>query len=175
MKRILLPKASLRENFNLSVIAAIADNNVIGGNNRLLWRLPNDLKRFKKITMGNIIIMGRKTFISLPGGALPGRTNIVLTRDKNFMPDNCIITGSIDETLDKCNSNKENIIIGGGTVYDQFIEYANKLYITKVHGSFDGDTYFPHIDLSKWKLTLQEDHPADEKHKYPYSFMEYKK
>lgn len=168
-------KASLRENPVLSIIAAIAENNVIGRNNQLLWHLPNDLKRFKRLTTGHKIIMGRNTFMSLPKGALPHRTNIVLTKNKNFNPANCVMAFSIREVFDKCDKNKENFVIGGGIIYDQFIKYAAKLYLTKVYGSFEGDAYFPEVDLSEWELTEQENFTTDEKHKHSYSFLVYKR
>ena len=136
----------------LSIIVAVAKNNVIGKSNELLWRLPNDLKNFKEITMGHTIIMGRKTFESLPK-ILPGRKHIVLTRDKSAISQNRMVEvfNSVEALLDSLNPQVEYFVIGGGEIYKALMPYCEKLYLTKVKGTFQGDTYFPEIDNSKWK------------------------
>ena len=135
----------------LSIIVAVAKNNVIGKDNRLLWNLPGDLKRFKDITTGKSIIMGRKTFESLPF-ILPNRQHIVLTRDKNFVieDDNVVIVNSIEELQSRLDKEKENFVIGGGEIYKLLLPYCDKLYLTLIDREFDGDTIFPNIDLNDW-------------------------
>ena len=159
----------------LSIIVAIAANGAIGKDNDLIWRLPNDLKRFKQLTTGHTIVMGRKTFESLPKGALPNRVNIVISRNKDFAPANCIVVGSPKEALEHCKNEKEAFVIGGSSIYKHFLEHAQKLYITQVHHSFSADTFFPKIEYANWKLSKKEDHKADPKHAYAYSFLTYEK
>lgn len=139
----------------ISIIAAIAENNIIGGDNKLLWNIPDDLKRFKNLTSNHTIIMGRKTFESLPG-VLPNRHHIVLTRDKNYTinSDSVTIVYNLKEIVDKYeNSVEEVFVIGGGEIYLSFLPYCKNLYLTKVHKDFNGDTSFPEINLSKWNIT----------------------
>lgn len=157
----------------LSIIVAIAENNVIGGENKLLWHLSEDLKRFKEITMNNTIIMGRKTFESLPG-ILPGRKHIVITRDENYNVDSdqVEIVHSIQDVIDEYSNNSDNaFIIGGGEIYDLFFPYCSKLYLTKVKRAFSGDTYFPDIDFSKWKVTYSSGENKDNKTGIEYEFI----
>jgi dihydrofolate reductase len=156
----------------ITIIAAVADNNALGKNNELLWHLPNDFKRFKSITTGHYIIMGRKTFESFPK-PLPNRTHVIITRQKNYSYDGCIIVDSLQNALATCSKEKEVFIIGGGEIYKQSIEIADKLDITKVHNTFEADTFFPEIDLDKWNLIASEFHPKDEKHLYDFSFQTY--
>ena len=156
----------------ITIIAAVADNNALGKNNELLWHLPNDFKRFKSITTGHYIIMGRKTFESFPK-PLPNRTHVIITRQKNYSYDGCIIVDSLQNALATCSTEKEVFIIGGGEIYKQSIEIADKLDITKVHNTFEADTFFPEIDLDKWNLIASEFHPKDEKHLYDFSFQTY--
>lgn len=156
----------------ITIIAAVADNNALGKNNELLWHLPNDFKRFKSITTGHYIIMGRKTFESFPK-PLPNRTHVIITRQKNYSYDGCIIVDSLQNALATCSKEKEVFIIGGGEIYKQSIEIADKLDITKVHDTFEADTFFPEIDLDKWNLIASEFHPKDEKHLYDFSFQTY--
>lgn len=158
----------------ISLIVAVAENNVIGKDNRLLWHLPDDMKWFKKVTANCDVIMGKKTFYSLPEKfrPLPNRKNIVITRS-NDMIEGCIMASSIEDAIEKMDAEKENFVIGGGNVYEQFMSQAQKLYITKVHKSFDGDTYFPVIDPTVWKLISSEEHPADEKHAMSFAFQIY--
>lgn len=136
----------------ISMICAIARNNVIGANNSLIWHIPSDLKRFKKITSGHTIIMGRKTFEALPG-VLPKRKHIIITRDKNYKVDNenVEIFHSVDDVLKQFkNSSEEVFIIGGGQIYKQFLPYADKLYLTILEKEFEGDTYFPEVNKDEW-------------------------
>ncbi len=156
----------------ISIIAAIAENNVIGKDNRLLWHISDDLRWFKRITGGHTVIMGKRTFESLPGGALPDRKNIVISDNKNDRFNGCIMAYSIKDGLDKCDDAKENFVIGGGTIYAQFMSYATKLYITRVHKSFDGDTFFPELNYNEWKEIEREDH-TDKENDFKYSFIIY--
>ena len=158
----------------ITMIAAIGSNGELGKDNDLVWHLPNDLKRFKKITAGHHVIMGRKTFESL-GKPLPNRTNIIITRNKNYKANDCIVVTSLDEALDAAKADKNPYILGGAQIYKQAIEIADVLDITLVHASLDADAFFPKIDLSLWKEVSREDHLADEKHAYDYSFVTYKK
>ena len=156
----------------ITLIAAVAENNALGKDNLLLWHLPNDFKRFKSVTTGHYIIMGRKTFESFPK-PLPNRTHVIITRQKEYSPENCIVVDSLSKAIEVCPTEEEIFIIGGGEIYKQSIEIADKLDITKVHHSFDADTFFPEIDASKWKLTASEFHPKDDKHKFDFTFQTY--
>jgi dihydrofolate reductase len=153
----------------ISIIVAIAEENAIGNENKLLCHLPNDLKWFKKNTTGCKVIMGRNTLLSLPNGALPNRENIVIT-DKldNFV--NCTIVNSVEEAIQHFDTKKENFIIGGASIYKQFLPLANKLYLTKIHHKFAADAFFPEIDYKEWRLIEKTENQADEKHLYDYSF-----
>ena len=157
----------------LSIIVAKANNNIIGGNNKLLWHLSKDLKRFKEITTGNTIIMGRKTFESLPK-ILPNRHHIVITSNKNFKVDSESVTvvNNIEEIVDKYkDSVDEAFIIGGGEIYNLLLPYTNKLYLTRIYKDFEGDTYFPNIDLSNWEVSYKSDILSDEKENLTYDFI----
>jgi dihydrofolate reductase len=157
----------------ISIIVAIAENRAIGANNGLPWKLPNDMKRFRELTTGHTVIMGRKTFESLPKGALPNRTNVVLTKNKNASFDNCITCNDLKEAIQTYNTG-ETFIIGGAGIYSQAIDFADKLYITLVHHSFENaDAFFPEINEDKWTVTGQENFPNDDKHLYPYTFQTY--
>lgn len=141
----------------ISIIAAIAENNAIGKDNKLLWHLPEDLKRFKELTTGNVIVMGQKTFESLPIKPLPNRTNIVITDDRKFKHEDIIKSYSIEAAVNRAKKlakkDGEIFIIGGGSIYKQFMDIADKLYITEVKLTFeDADTFFPRIHKTKWKL-----------------------
>ena len=161
---------------DISIIVAIGERNEIGRNNDLLCHLPADLKRFKELTTGHTIVMGRKTFESLPKGALPNRKNIVLTRNGNLSFDNCLIYSSLSEVIDNEKDSGEIFIIGGGEIYRQALPLANKLYLTKIHAEFnDADAFFPEINYSEWEEVSREEHKADEKNLYDYTFLEYKK
>jgi dihydrofolate reductase len=158
----------------LSIIAAISDNNVIGKDNKLMWNLPEDLKRFKQLTTGHTIIMGRKTFESL-GRVLPNRKHIVITRDENYKIDdeNVEIINDIEKIDKYINSEEENFVIGGAIIYKQLITKVNKMYITKVHQKFQGDAYFPIINEEEWKIIEKNQGIKDEKNPYDYEFITY--
>lgn len=155
----------------ISIIVATSKNRVIGNNNSLIWKLPADLKRFKQITTGNTIVMGRKTYESI-GKPLPNRRNIIITRDTNYLADNCEIVNSIEEALMLCNN--DCFIIGGGEIYKQSIDIADKIYLTLVQEDFEGDTYFPEIG-KEWTKVIREDFEPDEKNAHKYSFINYEK
>ena len=152
------------------IIAAVAENNALGKNNDLLWHLPKDFKRFKEITSGHYILMGRKTFESFPK-PLPNRTHVVISRQKNFHPEGCIVVENLEKAIAICPKEEDLFIIGGGEIYSQSIHFADQLDITRVHHSFDADVYFPEIDLKIWKLTAETLNLKDEKHLFDYTFQ----
>ena len=156
----------------VSLVAAASDNNVIGKNNTLPWRMPADMKFFKNLTMGHTVVMGRKTYESM-GKPLQGRKNIVITRNNDFKAENCIVLGSFSEVLEYCKTEDEIFVIGGAQIYHQLIDKADKIYLTRIHGNFDGDAHFPVIDIKEWDETYQSHFQADEKNPYPYSFLEF--
>lgn len=159
----------------ISVIVAVAENGAIGRDNNLIWRLPNDLKYFKALTLGHTIIMGSNTFRSLPSGALPGRENVVLSRSDAEFP-GATVYRSIEEAIEVVKNQEEVFVIGGAQIYKQVMAYADKLYITEVAASFpDADVFFPEIDKTLWREVSRQDNPADEKHAYAYSFVVYEK
>ena len=156
------------------MIAAIAENNALGKDNDLLWHLPDDFKRFKQITSGHYIIMGRKTFESFPK-PLPNRTHVIITRQKEYHPEGCIVVDSIEKAIEACPKGEDIFIIGGGEIYTLGMDFADLLEITRVHESFEADAFFPEIDRNKWNLISEEYHPADEKHKYDFSYQTFTK
>ena len=156
------------------LIAAAAENNALGLNNELIWHLPDDFKRFKALTSGHYIIMGRKTFESFPK-PLPNRTHIIITRQNNYHPEGCLIAKSLQEAVAKAPKNESVFIIGGGEIYKQSIEIADKIELTRVHHNFNADTFFPEIDEKNWKLIFEEYHPKDEKHLFDFTFQTYVK
>jgi dihydrofolate reductase len=157
----------------LTLIAAAAENNALGKDNQMIWHLPDDFKRFKQLTTGHYMIMGRKTFDSLPG-LLPNRTHVIITRQKDFTAEGCIIVNSLDDAIAACPQDEEVFVIGGGEIYRQSIDKADKIELTRVYGtSPDADTFFPDIDTEKWKLTEEVLHSKDEKHKYDMAFLTY--
>ncbi len=160
----------------ITLIAAVANNNVIGSENRLIWHMPVDLRRFKQVTMGHALLMGRKTFESI-GKALPGRRNIVLTRQKKFRAEGVEVINSIQEAIKLTKSEKDVFVIGGSEIYEQCINlyYTRRMIITRIYANFDGDAFFPDIDEDKWELEAIEEYEADEKNKYPYAFLKYRK
>ena len=159
----------------LTIIVAVSENQVIGKDNDLIWDLSIDLKRFKSLTSGHNMIMGRKTFESFPK-PLPNRTHIVITRQKNYPEsDGVIVVNSIEEAVENIKNDDQPYIIGGGEIYKQALPYASVIELTRVHGVFDGDTYFPEIDLDQWKETKREFISKDENHAYDFSFITYKK
>jgi dihydrofolate reductase len=153
-------------------IAAIGMNNELGKDNNLLWHLPNDFKRFKSLTTGHHIIMGRKTFESFPK-LLPNRTHVIITRQKNYVAENCIVVDSLKKAIEACPKNEDVYVIGGGEIYKQSINEVDKLEITRVNHSFEADAFFPEIDDSKWKLVSKEFHAKDEKHAYDFCYQTY--
>lgn len=159
----------------ISIIVAIDKNYAIGKDNQLLWHIPADLKRFKKITSGHQVIMGKLTFEGLPVRPLPHRENIVITDQRGETFEGCTTVYSIEEALNLCSDEQESFIIGGGSIYRQFFPYCNKLYITVVNKEFDADTYFPQFDTSQWKLVEKEDHDEDETLDFSYSFLTFEK
>ncbi len=161
----------------VSIIVATSLNHAIGKDSQLLWHLPADLKFFKTTTMGCPVIMGRKTFQSI-GRTLPGRQNVVVTRDKSFNADqqfDLTVVGSIDEALVKLHAEQEVFIIGGGEIYKQCIDSVDTIYITLVHTIIDGDVYFPEVDKSKYDLVWEEKHFADEKNKFDFTFQKFER
>ena len=157
---------------NLSLIVAMDENRLIGLNNSLPWHLPADLAYFKRTTMGKPVVMGRKTFESI-GKSLPGRRNIVITGNADYNAPGCEIADSIEAAMSLVHENDEVMLIGGASLYQQTIEGATKLYITRIHQSFEGDTWFPEFDLSDWKEVYREDFEADYSNRYAYSFIKY--
>ena len=155
----------------INIIAAVAKNRAIGFENKLIYWLPNDLKRFKALTTGNTIIMGRRTFESLPKGALPNRRNIVLSRTTSEFP-GCDCYNSLEQALQHCAPDEQVFVIGGETLYRQALPMADKLMLTEIDDTpTQADAFFP--DYSGWKLESREEHPADEKHKQKYAFATY--
>jgi dihydrofolate reductase len=155
----------------ISLIVAKAKNNVIGKDNQLIWHLPADLKFFKNKTMGHTVIMGRKTYDSM-GKPLPGRMNVVITRQKNFHPEGVHIEPSLENALMDLKV-EEVFIVGGGEIFKHAMPIADKMYVTEIDESFDGDVYFPEINLDEWELTEAIPFPKDEKNKYNLSFNTY--
>ena len=155
-------------------IAAAAENNALGKDNKLVWHLPNDFKRFKEITSGHYIILGRKTFESFPK-PLPNRTHVIITRNKNYKAENCIIVNSLEEALSKVPKNEDTYIIGGAEIYKQSITISDKIELTRVHTSCEADAFFPEIDLLEWQLVFEEFHEKDEKHNFDYTFQTFVK
>jgi dihydrofolate reductase len=156
---------------NISIIVAIAQNFAIGKNNDLLFHLPHDLKRFKEITTGKTLIMGRNTLLSLPKWPLPNRRHIVISDKIDECFDGCEVVSSIDEALEKVKDEQEAFVIGGGMVYRQFYPMASKLYLTLVHKDFDADVFFPEIDYTQWREETRDDH-YDEKNGFNYSYID---
>ncbi|MGD9787536.1 MAG: dihydrofolate reductase [Sulfuricellaceae bacterium] len=144
-------------NTRISIIAAMARNHVIGIDNRLPWHLPEDLKHFKTLTMGHHIVMGRKTFESLPG-VLPGRTSVVITRSPIYQAPGCLVVNSIDNALAACKGDAEAFIVGGAELYAQALAFADRLYLTEIQADFDGDARFPDFDRNQWRETSRETH-----------------
>ncbi|MCU7905506.1 MAG: type 3 dihydrofolate reductase [Candidatus Thiodiazotropha sp. (ex Epidulcina cf. delphinae)] len=155
----------------ISLIAAMARNRVIGRNNRLPWRLPADLKRFKALTMGKPIVMGRRTWESLPG-ILPGRQHIVVTRNQDYQAQGCTLVHSMDAALQAAGEAPEVMIVGGGRFYEAMMPRADRLYLTLIEAEVEGDAYFPAIDRQAWQEVSRESHPADERNPYAYTFLE---
>ncbi len=158
----------------LSSIVAVAKKNVIGGDNKLLWHLPADLKHFKNVTMDHTIIMGRKTYESI-GKPLPGRKNIVVTRSEEFKAEGCTVITNLQKAIQLCEQEDEVFIIGGAEIFRQSLPAVDKIYITRIDHVFEGDVFFPDLNFSEWKLVKYLKFHADEKNKYDYSFAEYER
>ena len=159
----------------ISIIVAIASNYAIGKDNDLLWHISKDLKRFKEITKGHYIVMGKRTYYSLPTRPLPNRTSLIITDVADEVIDNCLMAYSIDDAVNKMDSENENFVIGGGSIYNQFMPIADKLYITRVHKDFEADTFFPEISLDEWELISQENIDNDPQNNFTYAFEVYTK
>ncbi|MDE3839286.1 dihydrofolate reductase [Bacillus methanolicus] len=157
----------------ISLIWAMDENRVIGKDNQLPWHLPEDLKFFKRVTMGHPIAMGRKTHDSI-GRNLPGRENIVITRQNDFQCDGCTVLHSVQELVDyAAEKNKEVFVIGGAEIFKQILPFADRLYLTQIYDRFEGDTFFPELNMEEWELLSQEKGIKDEKNPYDYEFLIY--
>lgn len=153
----------------ISAIVAMAENRVIGAQNKLPWHLPADLSHFKAVTMGKPILMGRRTYDSI-GRALPGRCNVIITRNPDFQAPGCVVANSIECALESVAYSDEVFIIGGALLYEHMLSRIQRLYITQIHQQFDGDAFFPELAPAEWKRISCEEHLADAKNPYPYSF-----
>ena len=158
----------------ITLIAAAAENNALGKDNDLLWHLPEDFKRFKQITSGHYIIMGRKTFESFPK-PLPNRTHIIITRQEEYLVEGCLVVHSLEEALEIAPQNEEVFIIGGAQIYKQALPFADKIDLTRVHIELDADAFFPEFNTPEWNLVFSEKHFKDEKHHYDFTFETYLK
>lgn len=156
----------------IKIVVAVSKNWVIGNNNTLIWKLPNDLKRFKEITTGGSVVMGRKTYESI-GRPLPNRRNIIITRDLNYHIEDCEVVNSIEEAL--LLTNNDCFIIGGGEIYKQALPITDVIYLTRIDEEFEGDTYFPELNKNDWFESLNESFEPDEKNKHKYSFIKYER
>ncbi len=156
------------------MIAAAAENNALGKDNDLVWHLPDDFKRFKRLTSGHHIIMGRKTFESFPK-LLPDRTHVIITRKEDYSPENTIVVHSMEEALKVSKLDDQAFIIGGGEIYKMGMEYADRIELTRVHGEFEADTHFPEIDKSEWEIVKDQFHDKDEKHDYSFTYLTYER
>jgi dihydrofolate reductase len=160
----------------ISLIAVAGNNNEIGRDNRLLCHLPADLKYFRELTVGSAVVMGRKTFDSLPKGVLPRRRNIVISRNRDLQIEGAEVYASLDEAWEHLASENEVFVIGGAQIYVQTLARADKLYLTRVHSDFpEATVFFPPVHYSEWKEIKRETHPADDKHPYAFSFVEYER
>lgn len=158
----------------ISIIAAASTNNVIGSRGGLPWKLSDDLRRFKKLTLGKPIIMGRLTWESI-GRPLPGRQNIIITRQADFAAPGCDVVASTTAAVEIAGDVEETMIIGGSQIFESFLPMAQRLHITRVHAEIDGDVFFPEIDVRSWQLVSSEEHGADASNEYPFAFMSYER
>ena len=156
----------------LTIIAAASTNNVIGLDNKLIWNIPKDLKRFKRLTQGHSVIMGRKTFESLPS-PLPNRRNIVVTRNEDYSPEGIEVFSSVEDAIDVCKDDLQPFIIGGGEIYSQTINLVDKIELTRVYKDYQGDTFFPDIPLDKFELDSELVNYLDDDSNTKYSFLTY--
>lgn len=153
----------------ITMVVAAAENNALGKDNQMIWHLPDDFKHFKQITTGHYIIMGRKTFESFPK-PLPNRTHVVITRQKDYAPEGCIVVHSLEEAFDVSPKNEDVFVIGGGEIFDLAMPFTQKIELTRVHGTFEADAFFPEISSNEWKLTNSVYHDKDEKHAVDFTF-----
>lgn len=162
----------------ITLVAAAAENNALGKNNQMIWHLPDDFKRFKSLTSGHCIILGRKTYESL-NGPLPNRTHIIITRQENYAqkvdPSCCIVVDSLKSAIAKTNPEAENFVIGGGEIYKLALPLADKIELTRVHGTFDAEAFFPEIEHNNWNLVNEEFHPIDERHNFAFTYQTFLK
>ncbi|HVK55350.1 MAG TPA: dihydrofolate reductase [Burkholderiales bacterium] len=158
----------------LSIVVAMAENGVIGVDNKLPWRLPADLKHFRAITMGHPVIMGRKTFESI-GRALPGRRNIVVTRNSDYAAEGAEVVHSVDEALERCSGTNEAFLIGGAILYKEAISHCDRIYLTLVHVKVEGDAFFPLLDVNHWQEIERSPHLSDELNPHAYDFVIYER
>ena len=154
----------------ISIIAAMGNQRTIGINNSLPWKLPADMQWFRKCTMGKPIIMGRTTFESI-GKPLPGRKNVIVSRNPDYQVEGAIVVHSLEQAIDAVQGEEEVMIIGGSNIYSQALAFANRLYLTEIHSDFEADSWFPEFDQAQWQQCSREDHRADEKNLYDYSFV----
>lgn len=154
----------------ISIIVAVAENGVIGSDNRLPWHLPDDLKRFKALSLGNPVVMGRRTFESI-GRPLPGRTNVVISRQPGLSIEGVIVAPSLDAALAAAGAIAEVVVIGGAEIFRQVLPRTDIIHLTRVHARVAGDVHFPDLDPAKWREAAVEHHAADERHQYPFSFV----
>ena len=158
---------------SIIIIVAASENNAIGKDNKLIWSLPNDLKRFKKLTSGHCIIMGRKTFDSFPG-LLPNRKHIVISRNKNIsFSDEVTVVNNFEDAIRETGNDENPFIIGGGQIYKLAMDLSDKIELTRVHEEFKADTFFPKIDENKWKLIDEEFNEKDERHQFSFTYKTY--
>ena len=159
----------------ITIIVAAAENDAIGKNNDLIWSLPDDLKRFKRLTTGHCIIMGRKTFDSFPG-LLPNRKHIVISKkSESYFPDKVIVVNNFEDAIKATNEDQNPFIIGGGQIYNLAMKYSDTIELTRVHEEFEADTFFPKINEDEWELINQEKHEMDERHEYSFTYKTYLK
>lgn len=158
----------------ITMIAAAAENNALGKDNDLVWHLPDDFKRFKRLTSGHHIIMGRKTFESFPK-LLPDRTHVIITRKDDYDPEGALVVNSLEEAIRVSKLDEQPFIIGGGEIYKMGMDRAERIELTRVHGEFDADTFFPEIDEEEWKLIDEKFHEKDEKHDYSFTYLTYER
>lgn len=157
---------------NITIIAAISENNVLGKNNKLIWHIPDDLKRFKKLTIGHSVVMGRKTFESM-NKALPERKNIILTRNKNYKAKEILIAHNVQEALNYCENDNQPFIIGGGEIYNLFLNISDKIELTRIHKLYNGDAFFPEILEKKWRLINSKKNNFNNDKSLKFSYLTY--
>ena len=158
----------------ITLIAAVGLRNELGKDNQLLWHLPNDFKHFKELTSGHHVIMGRKTFESLPG-ILPNRTHVVISRNPAWQKEGVLLASNLDAAFGLVPAGEQAYVIGGGEIYRQALPHSDRIELTRVETKMEADTFFPEINLEEWKLVAEEAHPADERHAYAYRFQRFEK